>query len=233
MLLVDAGNGLYGLQTKTHLSQGQAAVAGMNRLGYQAATIGDMDLAWGLDVFRERVGEARFPLVCANVTVVASGELLLPPYAVVALGGRRIAILGLTSAERRLEMPEGDGILAVGDPIAAARQYLPELRRQADAVVVLSQLGLATNRRLAREVRGIAVIVGGGSRLALAEPVRVPETGTLIVEAGMRGESLGRLTVTIDSQGVVTAYEGQVIELGDAVPEDSDMKQFLEGLRGQ
>ena len=71
----------------------------------------------------------------------------------------------------------------------------PSCAAPARLVVALSQLGLEEDARLAREVPGIDVILGGHSR-ALTPVPRV-EGATLIVHAGAKGMRLGRLALEI------------------------------------
>jgi 2',3'-cyclic-nucleotide 2'-phosphodiesterase (5'-nucleotidase family) len=90
----------------------------------------------------------------------------------------------------------------VADPVAVAAALVPELRRDADVMIVLSHAGLDDDRRMAARVPGIDVIVGGHSHTLLEAPVVVLNPanangyrGTAIVQAGSKGRWLGRTTV--------------------------------------
>ena len=52
----------------------------MNAIGYDAAALGEGDLAQlGIEGLRSRIAEATFPLLSANVYVVATGKRLVEP----------------------------------------------------------------------------------------------------------------------------------------------------------
>jgi 2',3'-cyclic-nucleotide 2'-phosphodiesterase (5'-nucleotidase family) len=84
-------------------------------------------------------------------------------------------------------------------------QYLPELEEQADLIVVLSHAGYDYDQALARSVDGIDVIVGGHSHMFIEPPRKIGNT--LVVQAGAKGDVLGRLELTVDlASGEVVDY---------------------------
>jgi len=97
-----------------------------------------------------------------------------------------------------------------------ACDLVQKLREQgAGPILVLSHLGLADDRRLADEVRGVDVIIGAHSHDRL--PSGEERNGALIVQAGEYAESLGRVDLTLDPE------TGQVLERAARlldVPED-------------
>lgn len=80
----------------------------------------------------------------------------------------------------------------------------------AEIIVALTHLGLNADKRLAEEVAGIDVIVGGHSHNRMTEALRVRDT--LIVQAGAHGSDLGRLDLTIEN-GLVTAHKRTLIPI--------------------
>jgi len=199
-------------------------------MGYNAMTVADGDfLHLPLAVLRQREKEAKFPFLSANLILKDSGELLFKPYTIINIQRRNVAILGLSGSERQMpaETPGGE-VMDLLDPIETARQYVPELRKQADIIIVLSHLGLEKDTRLAESVPGIDLIVGGRSRKILPQPLVVQSTGTIIVQAGYRGEWIGMVALEIDSQGTVTSHRGQVVPLrGDEYWDDQEMVDLV------
>ena len=114
--------------------------------------------------------------------------------------------------------------------IAAARRWLPALRREAELIVVLSHQGSAVDRVLAHEVPGIDVIVGAHSHDRIAPPERV--AGTWLVQALSDGAALGALTLQLAPDGRVAAVSGGVQTLWtDTVAEDPSTARLVEQLR--
>lgn len=223
LLILDAGDTLWG-QPLANQTQGRVVVEAMRTMGYAALTLGEMDLQLGLPALRQRGAEAGFPFLGANL----SGDLPVKPYTLVTLGDQRIAILGLVNGERPQVTVPG-GTVTISDPLAAAQRYVPELRRETNMIIVLSHLGLEMDQRLAREVPGITVIVGGHSKRIMQPPLRVGET--IIVQAGFNGEGVGLLRLMLDSQGKVITYQGEFIYLTEGVPDDQEMQALLRRYR--
>ena len=75
-------------------------------------------------------------------------------------------------------------------------RYPPEVRASADVVSHFLHMGFEEDRKLARDLPGIDVIVGGHSHTRLPEGHR--EGDTLIVQAGSLSKFMGRATLHID-----------------------------------
>lgn len=183
-LILDAGNTLWSGQRNdlNGWSEGRIMVEAMNIMGYDAMALGPQDLNLGLDALRQRLTEAKFAVLSANLTV--GGEPLVEPYAIIERSGARIGVLGLTGSLK--EPIEG---VEVRDPVETARQLLPELRGGSDLVVVLSNLGPTAEKDLAQRLPDIDLIVGGGS--AVPQSQVVWEGSVALVRAGGLGEYLG------------------------------------------
>jgi 5'-nucleotidase / UDP-sugar diphosphatase len=146
----------------------------------------------------------------------------------------RVAFFGLTTPDLdRLVLRSRNGGVAVGDPIAAARYLVPRLRAQASMVICLSHMGEDMDRKLAERVPGIDVIVGGHSHTPLHKPVLIRNAtpngygGTVIVQAGYRGEYLGRLVLHLEGDRL-TRYTGGLLTVR---PEDGEDAKVAEMLR--
>jgi 2',3'-cyclic-nucleotide 2'-phosphodiesterase (5'-nucleotidase family) len=173
-------------------------------------TLGNHEFDWGLDVLRERIEQARFPVLAANLEATSGQALedLLPglsPYAILDAGGVRVAVLGLTyhdlSTIVRASAVEGLRSLPGIDTV---KHYLTELEEQADLIVVLSHMGHEADRALARALPEIPLIIGGHSHQLLRKGVRIGQT--TIAQAGAYGEYLGKVELTIaPQQGEIAA----------------------------
>lgn len=212
LLLVDGGNTFFGRneqQLRDHeraqpIERAKVLVEAYNRIGYHAVTIGHFDLILGLDVLKELVGQAKFPVVCANYIESESGKLVFDPYTEVELNGVKVAILGLTNNTLQ---PHYLATRAPGtaptDGLAAAQKYVPELRERNDVVVVLSQNDEAFNRKLASEVAGIDFIVdpffnlGSNKIWVEEEDLRERHGDTTILRCDAQGARLGTLDLWV------------------------------------
>lgn len=185
---VDAGNRLFALdmalpeaeEAKRRLGA-MLFVDAANIVGLDAAGVGPLDLAMGLDYLRRLDQRQVAPFLAANLHA-ADGTPLFPASLVVERGGVRV---GFTAV-----LP--DGLEGKGyrsrDAKSAATRAVRDLRAQGvDRVVVLSTLGESADRTLARAT-GADVVVAAGSRRVLDHGDRVARSH--LAEAGSRGRYL-------------------------------------------
>lgn len=144
-LLLDTGDTLQGepvnyvsLEIQPQLPEPMTAI--LRSLGCLAMVPGNHDFDWGLERLRQIQNQAGFPFLAANL-VDASGKPAFPTHLSIELGGVRIAILGLLSARPPFPgMPGGPAGLRLADPVATARTWIPQLRSQEKADVVIAAL---------------------------------------------------------------------------------------------
>ena len=227
VLLVDAGDALLNDRSPAKATLGKSSVEAMNLLGYDAIALGSLDLSLlTMGQLRERMSEANFPLLSANAFLTGTEELISSPYTVVEMGGTNVVILGLTD-------PVDTAEVRVTDPIAAAETWVPDLRKRADIIIVLSHAGLEANQRIADTVPGIDVVVGGGQGIN-AEPSVGSRTGALVVTAenptpGNAAEIVGIGRFSFDKAGRLTRHEwSRTVLVEYDVGEDRDMLEWLE-----
>lgn len=223
VLLLDGGNTLLGDRLAQE-TQGKAIVEAMNHLGYDAMALGDQDFRLGLDVLRQRMEEAGFPILSANVVIAGTEQLFTTPYVIKKIGDHKAAIIGLTNQEAA---QAAGGTIAVLSPLEALEHFMDEVSKEADIIIVLSHLGMEVDLQLASEVKGIDLIVGGQSRDILNPPLWNEASGTVIAQAGYQGRWIGIVSLDIDSQGTVASYKGEVVVLGEDFADDPEMIALL------
>jgi 5'-nucleotidase/UDP-sugar diphosphatase len=223
VLVLDAGDTLFG-QPASDASDGRALTEAMGLMQYDAMTVGERDMQ-RVPPLLERSHEAKFPVLSANLFYTSTGELVFNPYVVTDVGGRKVAIIGLTTADDSFKSVAPADITAT-DPLEAARQYVAKARSEkVDAVVILSHLGNVLDRQIASEVEGITAIIGGHSYDLLQETVQVGST--VIGQAGYNGEWLGEVIIDFDAEGNVTASRAGVISLGEEYADDPELAALV------
>jgi hypothetical protein len=163
-------------------------------MGVGAVNVGRRDLAAGLPFVSELGRAPGVPWVSTNLRSSAGGYPF-PRWRVLDWGESRIAVIGLL-----LPAPSQDRALGIEiqPPAEALREALDSLS-EVDAVVCLSNLGLAFEKRLASEVPGVALIVGGGTNEYLHHPPTIGNT--VILHASDRGRYLGVVDLPEESLG--------------------------------
>ena len=222
-LLLDAGDAV--LEGRT----ADLGVQLLSSLRYDGMTPGNGETH--LPECRANLSRVGAPVVVANVAPDALG-FPAAPYLIREVTGKRVAILGLTTPP---PYPAGHPLhrsvaqdVPVEDPVEAARHWVPRLRRLADLVVVLSHLGLRQDVRLAAEIPGIHLIIGGHSHHYLPSTLRV---GTAhIAQAGAGGSHLG--VIGVEATGSTFAFSGRIEpvwqQIGAAEEVRRAIPEFLE-----
>lgn len=195
---------LYGLAepvTESGLEHPMATA--FNYLGYDAQVVGNHEYDYGLDVLEAYSADLTAPLLGANVIDLTTGEPYHEPYTLIdrTIDGEEltVGVLGLvTPALQTYDVDQIAGRLELTDVVAAAQEWVPQVREAgADVVVVLAHSGEGTVpsssydaadrnedvvSNLATLVPGIDVIVQGHTHRDL--PSRVydaPDGGQVIV----------------------------------------------------
>jgi predicted CXXCH cytochrome family protein len=197
------------------------ALRSMDALDFDAMLIGERELALGDEFVLERMDKSGVPIVNANMTY--EGRRVGDRYRIVKRGGVRIGLVGVTIDQLRVGQEEW----SIGDPIEAVREVMPELRRKADVVVVMSHLGYRESLALTETVEGIdlTLVAHGGRRVKT--PMRVGEA--LLAEAGDKGKFLGKITLAWDrGQKKIVGHQGELVMLSRDIPDDPEMAALYE-----
>jgi len=178
-------------------------------------------------VLRGRIKDAQFPILSANV-LGSDGKLLAKPYIIMEVQGHRVGILGLTGQA----LPKGVK-LKVLDPFETAHKYIAELDAKADFIIVLAHIGKEGVQRLLENEEAVDVIVWGGAKPPLPDPLWDEDKKTLAIIAevptpGHAGRQIGFATIQVDSAGQIAQHQWKKVAL---TPEFSDAPEILELLR--
>jgi 2',3'-cyclic-nucleotide 2'-phosphodiesterase/3'-nucleotidase len=128
-------------------------IAAMNALDFAAATLGNHEFDYGLDVLEKAYAAAAFPIVCSNIARV-DGKAWFPRSLVLerafadATGKRwplRVGVIGLAPPQiARWDDTHVARRLTITDIVAAGREEVAALRRGgADLVVALCHSGVS------------------------------------------------------------------------------------------
>ncbi len=227
-LLVDGGDQFQGTLFYTYY-KGKLAAEMMNKLGYDAMTVGNHEFDDGPEILKEFTGAIDFPILMSNADI--SGEPLLSgaiqKSTVIEKGGEKIGLIGLTPQDTDELASPGPNVIFT-DPVGAVQQEVDKLTAEGvNKIVVLSHSGYGTDQRVAAETTGVDVIVGGHSNTLLsntvegaAGPYPTVVNGVQIVQAYAYGKYLGELNVTFDDDGNVTEATGDLVVMDGGVTED-------------
>jgi len=177
--------------------QGKAIVAAMNLVGYDALAPGNHDFDQGQDVLSARAAEAKFAFLAANLVEESTGKLpaWVKPYVVKTVAGIRFGIIGTTYPNAVIIKASSIKGLKFLSDADAVKQILPEVKKQADLIIVIAHQGTDYIKPLA-EIPGVDVVVSGHNHIALQQPQIIGST--IVVQAGAKAQYVGRLDLKID-----------------------------------
>lgn len=212
VLLLDAGDFAQGTEPVYH-SKGVSVVEFMTAAGYDAACIGEAELAYGYPQLRTLAEHAGFPLLGANVTEPDADAAALQPQAVfTAPDGTKIGVFGLVMPEVKTalypDLTEGMTVSGGDDLIACAQAQVTQLREAGcHLIVCVGHLGTDAGAVI-EAVDGIDLFLNGHTQEGGAQQIG----DTLLVSAAANLAQIGM--VAYDGEAFrstlydVTGYDG-------------------------
>lgn len=217
VLTLDIGDHLDRMRVETEASLGMANVDVLNACGYEAAVLGNNEgLTYPRTVLETSYVRLRFPVLGSNLRSHPSGELpgWMVPSRIVEKNGLRVGLIGVTAYFPDFYRLIGWEVLP---PLPVAAELARELRPKVDVLIVLSHLGLNQDRRLAEEVAGIDLILGGHTHHLLERPERIGNT--YIAAAGKFGQYVGEVVLEYDPlRRAIARADGRCVAVDDAPP---------------
>ena len=173
LLLFDCGDFSQGSSYYT-MFKGDVEVELMNRMHYDAVTIGNHEFDFGLDNMIRLFKLADFPVVCSNYDF-GDTELkdIVKPYIVLKRKGVKIGVFGVCPPLEGLVSTKNYGPLKYLDPVEVTERMVDILRNQqkCDVVICLSHLGWEISdypdNELIKRTSGIDLVLGGHSHTYL------------------------------------------------------------------
>jgi 2',3'-cyclic-nucleotide 2'-phosphodiesterase/3'-nucleotidase len=237
-LVVDAGD-IYQGTALSNLTRGVATIDYMNAADFDAAAIGNHDFDWDVPVLLDRMQQAKFPLLVANMIENATGKppKWARPYAIEERRGVRIAVIGLITPDTpNVTMPAHVEPYTFLDPAPVANEWIAKLvPKEADLAVIVTHIGASMRDdgtlsgeavEMSRAIQGEAAVVAGHSHQVVEGMV----DGVPIVEAGASGRYIGRIDLTVDraQRRVVDSKVDVLTVFADSIAPDAEVVAIVE-----
>ncbi len=200
-LVVDTGDLFAGPVFTTF--HGIPEVEAMNAIGYDVLAPGNHEFDQGIDTMVNALKKAKFAVLIANAKTTDDGlKDIIKPYIVKDIAGVKVGIFGLITPDLPRITNVGTAV-TVDDPIAVAKEMVKKLRdeEKVDIVIAATHIGTPLDEKLAKEVSGIDIILGGHTHDVLYEKVG----DTIIAHAGAKGEVLGYLDVKVQGGKIISS----------------------------
>ncbi len=242
-VLLDGGDLCQGTGM-ANLTRGQNMVALGNLLGIDAMT-GHWEFTYGQDGIEAIIKALHGRFIAQNVFLSAESQMMgapafdqktgrvFQPYVIRELGGYRVGVIGqafpyVPIAHPRRFTPDW----RFGIHPGRMQKVVDELRevKKVDAVLLLSHNGMPVDLKLASQVRGIDVILGGHTHDAVPHPVPVKNPGgiTLVTNAGTAGKFIAVLDLELAKGQVKDVHYRLLPIYADQVKQDAAVAAAVE-----
>jgi len=208
VLLLDAGDFSQGTPYFNFFN-GRVEIDAMNRMKYDAGTLGNHEFDNGIDTLAIILKKAQFPMLSSNYKLVKTPlAQLVKPWLIIQKAGLRIGIMALNVDPKSLIIENNYKGMEYEDPIEKAIEISTLLKKKekCDVIICLSHLGADTTKtnindfEIARKTRYIDVIIGGHSHSMITNTTERNAAGKPIVIAQMAksGLFLGRVELELE-----------------------------------
>ena len=207
VLLFDAGDFSQGTPYFNFFN-GRVEIDALNRMQYDAGTLGNHEFDNGIDTLAVILKNARFPLISSNYEVDNTPiKNQIQPYLILKKFGLKIGIMALNVDPKSLIIESNYRGLVYRDPIEKAQELSAFLKnkKKCDLVICLSHLGSDSTSvdvndfTVAHQTKHIDIILGGHSH-SLLENVKTNNANgkkVIISQMGKSGLYLGRIDLEL------------------------------------
>ena len=236
LLVVDSGDLLMGTAMSS-VYRGEADIAAMNLMGYDAVAAGNHDFDFGARHLKGLQTEATFPFLCTNVVPQEPG--VCKRSVIKNVGPLRVGLIGLIGKRNYPDTFNRSAVheVAFQDPLAAAKAVAEELRERVDLLVAITHQDTDEDLALAKGVPALDVIIGGhsegfdglvpqGQTVPVQGRVELTGVGPIVVKTHRQGRTLGRLDLILHDKTLMVA-EARNLPVTSSVPPDPDVSNLV------
>lgn len=207
VLLFDAGDFSQGTPY-FNFYNGRVEIDAMNRMKYDAGTLGNHEFDNGIDTLATIIRKARFPIISSNYNVSKTplaGHI--KPWHIIRRGGLKIGVMALNVDPKSLIIENNYKGMTYLDPFEKANEISTLLKKRikCDIIICLSHLGADSTSQavndfeIARKSKYIDVIIGGHSHSMIANTTRknADNQPVIVAQTGKSGLFLGRIDLEL------------------------------------
>lgn len=224
VLLLTGGNSFYREGSVPEVAA-ETTIDGMNLMRYDALAVGEGELSLGPDFFRKLQEKAFFPFISANVLHKDTSRPLAQQFLVKEVSGIKVGITAVVAPHFFQLGSQIHQQINVEDPVKALKRIIPEIRKRAEFVILLSHLGEADTRALVQSVPGIGIAVIGHDSGVMEQPVRAGNT--ILVKNCNKGMHMGVLEVALGPKAVITQTHHAIEKISDNIANDPEMEKLV------
>ena len=216
-------------------AKGYPMIDVMNKVGFDISVLGNHEFDYGQETLKDRINQANFNWVCANVDMLSSGVPQPDEYFTIEKDGVKITFLGLVETNGKdngtipsthpwrvenfkFERPE--------DVVSKYKDVKKD--EESDVFVALTHLGHSSNSnlgdvQLAQQFPYFDLIIGGHSH----QEINTKENNIPIYQSGSYLRNLGKIELTIKNKSVINS-KYTLINLDKVNEFDAELKKDID-----
>ena len=245
VVLLDAGDQFQGSLMYTTY-KGAAEAEFMEKIGFDAMAVGNHEFDDGPEALAAFVDTVSFPVLSGNLDLSQSNLLAgkVQDTVILEVGGEKIGLVSALATDTVDTSSPGPNVI-FKDEIEELKADVAALEAQGvNKIIALTHVGYNLDQRIAAEVPGVDLVVGGHSHtyLSASDPKRQGPYPTWVdtaaggmvpvVQAYAYSKYLGHVELTFDDAGNLTYAGGDTIVLDAAVTPDADIAARVAELAG-
>lgn len=203
------------VETRTY--RGKQMIDAWNMVGLDYAVLGNHEFDLKTNELLDRMKESKFTWLVSNVVDTKTKKIFggLPPFVIRDIGGVKIGFIGMLLPETK-ETSSMDASLSVTDFCAAARRFVPQMRRAgAQTIIGITHMFMEQDKKVAH-CADFDLILGGHEHTLLQSWAN----GTPIFKMWADAREVGRFDLFIDkATGKVRSMDWEIIPVTDQIPD--------------
>ncbi len=219
-----------------HSEKGYPMIDVMNRVGFDVTVLGNHEFDYGVEILGDRMQQADFEWICANVDMGSTGIPSPATYTTLSVDDIKITLLGLveTNGKKNDIIPSthpwkvGDFTFTRPEDVVAQYADIKELENS-DLYIALTHLGhdrfngTLGDYQLAAQYPFFDLIIGGHSHQVVNTTInQIP-----VFQAGSNLNFLGKIALTIKNRSIED-IDYQLIELNSYSEYDAGLKALID-----
>jgi 2',3'-cyclic-nucleotide 2'-phosphodiesterase (5'-nucleotidase family) len=219
-----------------YAEKGYPMIDVMNRVGFDISVIGNHEFDYGEAILKDRINQANFDWVCANVDMGNSAVPQPPAYKTISTSDLKVTFLGLLETNGGINTtipsthPWRVQNLTFERPENVIRQYADvKAQEDSDLYIALTHLGHNSSgnslgdTQLAENYPFFDLIIGGHSHQEVNTIVnKIP-----IFQSGANLNKLGKIELTIKDKAV-ESINYELIDLNNYAEYDTELKTIID-----
>jgi 5'-nucleotidase/UDP-sugar diphosphatase len=199
--LILSGGDLWTGPAVSTWTRGESMIDVMNAMGYDAAAIGNHEFDFNIDVLNQRIAQANFQFLSANIREKNTGAIpgFAIPYIIKEVNDVRVGLIGLTTTTTPTStFPDHVKDFDFIPYETALEEIVPQVREDgAELLIIVGHICYPEMLRIAPTAANLGISVIGGGHCH--ELVTGNQDGAAIIEAGQYMIHYARVDITFDT----------------------------------